>query len=185
MNELKGKNVLVFAGPDFEDRELFYPYYRFKEAGASVKVAGLGAPEYLGKCGVPITVDGRYEDFSGQKWDLVLIPGGWAPDKIRMNPSALEIVRSALRQDAVVAAICHAGWVLCSANVLEGRKVTSYMAIKDDMIHAGADWVNEEVVLDRSGKAGTGTIVTSRTPDDLPAFTSQIIALFAKVPIEV
>lgn len=179
---LAGKQVLLFAGPDFEDRELFYPYYRFKEAGATVKVAGLGAPEYLGKCGVPMPVDGRYEEFTSQKWDLVVIPGGWAPDKIRMNNAALEIVRQTLSQNAVVAAICHAGWVLTSADVVRDRKATSFLAIKDDMAHAGALWVDEEVVVDQNGP---GTLITSRRPDDLPAFCKAVLEVFSKVPVAV
>lgn len=166
--ELKGKKVLILAGPDFEDRELVYPYYRFQEAGAEVKVAGLGEKTYKGKYGIPVEVDGRCEDFTNQKWDIVVVPGGWAPDKIRMNDAALEIVRKTVKDGNIVAAICHAGWVLASANVIKGKKVTSYKAIKDDMIHAGGEWVDKEVVVD-------GNIVTSRTPADLPAFCREII----------
>src|SRR5271170_4410411 len=135
--ELKDKQVLIFAGPDFEDRELFYPLYRFLEAGAIVKIAGLGERTYKGKYGVPVEVDGSCEDFAKQSFDIVIVPGGWAPDKIRMNQAALDIVRKAVKAGAAVAAICHGGWVLASADVIEGKQVTSYKAIKDDMIHAG------------------------------------------------
>jgi protease I len=166
--ELKDKRVLIFAGPDFEDRELFYPLYRLQEAGATVKVAGLGEKTYKGKYGLPIDVDGRCEEFAGEAWDIVIVPGGWAPDKIRMNLAALEIVKKAVAAEKVVAAICHGGWVLASADVVRGRKVTSYAAIKDDMIHAGGNWVDAEVVEDNN-------IVTSRTPADLPAFCREII----------
>lgn len=174
--ELAGKKVLIFAGPDFEDRELIYPYLRFKEAGAEVKIAGLGEKTYKGKYGIPVEVDGRCEDFVNQVWDIVIIPGGWAPDKIRMNESALEIVRKAAKGGRIVAAICHAGWVLASADVIKGKNVTSYKAIKDDMIHAGGKWVDQEVVVD-------GGIVTSRTPADLPAFCREIIKLSQKVKV--
>jgi protease I len=110
-----------------------------------------------------------YAEVANQRFDVVIIPGGWAPDKIRMSEAALAIVRQAVANNAVVGAICHAGWVLASANVLKGRTVTSYCAIKDDMINAGAIWVDEAVVVD-------GCLVTSRTPDDLPAFTRTLIA---------
>ena len=166
--ELKGKNVLLFAGPAFEDRELFYPLYRFQEAGATVKIAGIGEKTYQGKYGVPVEVDGQCEEFLNKKWDIVVVPGGWAPDKIRMNEAALEIVRKTLKEGGTVAAICHGPWVLASADVIKGKTVTSYKAIKDDVIHAGAKWVDREVVED-SG------IVTARMPSDLPAFCREII----------
>jgi len=174
--ELSGKNVLIFAGPDFEDRELFYPMYRFQEAGATVKIAGLGEKTYKGKYGVPVEVDGRCEDFLKQSWDIVVVPGGWAPDKIRMNEAALEIVRRAVKAGNVVSAICHGGWVLVSADVIKGKRVTSYKAIKDDIIHAGANWVDSEVVVD-------GGIVTSRMPSDLPAFCREIIKLAQRAKV--
>lgn len=176
--ELKNKSVLLFAGPDFEDRELLYPYFRFLEAGATVKVAGLGATTYTGKCGVPIDCDGTYADFVNDAFDAIIIPGGWAPDKIRMDENALAIVRKAMDRGAVVGAICHAGWVLCSADVVRERSVTSYKAIKDDLIHAGATWRDEEVVVDEN-------LVTSRTPMDLPAFCRTIVQLLQKVPVVV
>ncbi|HEY9678332.1 MAG TPA: type 1 glutamine amidotransferase domain-containing protein [Drouetiella sp.] len=166
--ELTGKNVLIFIGPDYEDRELFYPYYRFLEAGATVKIGGLGEKTYKGKYGVPMNVDGNCEDFVSQKWDAVVVPGGWAPDKIRANKAALEIVKKTVSQGAVVGAICHGGWVLASADVVRGKKVTSYKNISDDLIHAGAKWVDEEVVVD-------GGLVTSRTPADLPAFCREMV----------
>lgn len=173
MNELQGKKVLVLAGPAFEDRELFYPYYRFLEAGATVKVAGLGENTYTGKAGLEIDVDDHIDKLASERWDIVTIPGGWAPDKIRMNPNALAVVQKTLEQNGTVAAICHAGWVLCSANVIRGRRVTSYKAIKDDMINAGGEWTDQEVVIDKTQK---GILITSRTPDDLPAYCREIIA---------
>ncbi len=172
---LENKRVLIFAGPDFEDSELMYPLLRFKEAGADVKVAGLGQEQHTGKKGYPVTVDGPCEDFVVGHWDIVIVPGGWAPDKIRMNNAALEIVRKAAKAGNIIGAICHAGWVLASADVINGKKVTSYKAIKDDMINAGGKWEDAEVVVD-------GGIVTSRTPDDLPAFCREIILLASKVP---
>lgn len=166
--ELQGKNVLIIAGPDFEDRELFYPYYRFLEAGATVRIAGLGEKTYKGKYGVPIDVDGNCQEYAKQRWDLVVVPGGWAPDKIRVNDSALEIVRNTIKAGGIVAAICHGPWVLASAGVVNNKKVTSYKGIKDDLTNAGAKWVDQEVVID-------GGVVTSRTPADLPAFCRETL----------
>jgi protease I len=173
--ELTGKKVIILAGPDFEDRELFYPLYRLQEAGATVKIAGLGDKTYKGKYGVPVDVDGSTESFVKEIWDAVIVPGGWAPDKIRADQQALEIVRKAIKTN-IVAAICHGPWVLASANVLQGKTLTSFVNIKDDLIHAGAKWVDEEVVVD-------GNLVTSRKPSDLPAFCREIIKLLAKVKI--
>ncbi|SRR5579885_1054776 len=166
--ELSGKKVLIFAGPAFEDRELFYPYYRFLEAGAQVKIAGIGEKQYAGKYGIPIDVDGSCEEFAKEKWDAVIVPGGWAPDKIRANQAALDIVRATLKNGGVVGAICHGPWVLASADVVKGKKLTSYKNIRHDLINAGATWVDEEVVVD-------GNLITSRTPADLPAFTRSAI----------
>jgi protease I len=174
--ELNGKKVLILAGPDFEDRELFYPLYRLQEAGATVKVAGLGEKIYKGKYGVPIEVDGNTQNFVKENWHAVIIPGGWAPDKIRADQEALEIVSQATKKSNIVAAICHGLWVLASANVLQGKTVTSFVNIKDDLIHAGARWIDQEVVID-------GNLITSRKPSDLPAFCREIIKLLAKVKI--
>jgi protease I len=171
---LNGKRVLLIVGPDFEDREVFYPQLRMQEAGAQVTIAGIGEKTYTGKYGLPITVDGNTEQYANEAWDAVIIPGGWAPDKIRMNEAALNIVRSADKRGAVVAAICHGGWVLASAEVVSGRKVTSFKAIKDDLIHAGGQWSDAEVVVDKN-------LVTSRTPADLPAFCREMIGVLSKV----
>ena len=180
MMDLKDKKVLIFAGPDFEDRELFYPLYRFREEGATVKVAGLpNESVHTGKYGIPVTVDGDYGFFVNEHWDCIVVAGGWAPDKVRMNHCALEIVRKTLEAGGVASAICHGGWVLASADVIRNRTLTSYKAIKDDMTNAGANWVDEEVVVDNSSK---GTVVTSRTPDDLPAFCKTLVGLMAKTP---
>jgi protease I len=171
--DLKGTKVLILAGPDFEDRELFYPLYRLQEEGAFVMVAGIGETTYKGKYGVPVSVDGQCGDFVEQSWDAVIVPGGWAPDKIRANEHALEIIRRAARSHTAVAAICHGGWVLASADVVRGKTVTSYANIKDDLIHAGASWVDREVVVD-------GNIITSRCPSDLPAFCREIIKVMSR-----
>ncbi len=171
---LSGKQVLIIVGPDFEDREVFYPQLRLMEAGATVTIAGIGEKEYKGKYGIPMTVDAQVEQLEDKTWDAVIIPGGWAPDKIRLNRSALNIVQKTNQHEGVVAAICHGGWVLASAKIIQNRKVTSYIAIKDDMEHAGALWMDASVVVDRH-------LITSRTPLDLPDFCREIIRVMSKV----
>lgn len=172
--ELKGKKVLIIAGPDFEDRELFYPQLRLIEAGATVKIAGIGERSYKGKYGISVEVNAQCEELAfKESFDCVIIPGGWAPDKIRANHAALEIVKHTLKEGGVVASICHGPWVLASADVVRGKNVTSYKNIKDDLVHAGARWSDSEVVVD-------GNLVTSRTPADLPAFCREIIKLMTR-----
>jgi protease I len=143
-----------------------------------VKIAGIGEKSYKGKYGIPIDVHGQCEEYLSHGWDIVVIPGGWAPDKIRANEAALEIVRKTLKAEGVVASICHGGWVLASADVVKGRTVTSFKNIKDDLIHAGATWVDKEVVVD-------GTLVTSRMPSDLPAFCRETIKLASRAKVQV
>ena len=166
--EWSGKKVLIPIGPEYQDLEVWYPKLRLTEAGAEVTCAGIGDETYYGKNGYPINVDVQIEECSAADFDAIIIPGGWAPDKIRMNEHAVDIVRTMHKEGKVVASICHAGWVLVSAGILEGKKVTSYIAIKDDMITAGADWIDSEVVVDEN-------LITSRKPDDLPAFCREII----------
>ena len=166
---LQGKTVLIFAAPQFEDLELLYPYYRLKEAGAEVILVGPKAELYTSKHGYPAKAEKAAEEVSARDFAAVVVPGGFAPDHLRRYPAVLRLVREASEQGKVVAAICHAGWVLVSAGILRGRTVTSTPAIKDDMINAGAKWVDREVVRD-------GKLITSRKPDDLPAFCREIIA---------
>lgn len=165
---LRGKTVAVFAENLYQELELWYPLLRFQEAGAEVKVIGTGQPTYTSKHGYPVNVSASAAEVSAQDFDAVIIPGGYAPDHLRRHPAVLKLVREAFEQGKVVAAICHAGWVLVSAGILKGRRVTSVGAIKDDMINAGATWVSEPVVRD-------GNLVTSRMPGDLPAFCRTII----------
>jgi protease I len=176
---LEGKRIIVFAEEMYEDPELWYPYYRMIEAGAEVQLVGTGsATTYNSKHGYPVKVHAAAEEILPDAVDGIIIPGGFAPDRLRRYPAVLNLVREALSDGKVVAAICHAGWVLVSAGVLKGRKATSVSAIKDDMVNAGATWVDQAVVVD-------GTLVTSRTPADLPAFCKTIIAVMEKqaVPI--
>lgn len=171
---LKGKRVALLVEDIYQDLEVWYPYYRLKEEGADVVVVGSGsAPKYIGKFGYPIDADKAASEVSAADFDAVVIPGGYAPDIMRRYPDMVNLVREACLADKVVAAICHGGWMLASAKVLSGRTVTAFFAIKDDLEHAGATFVDVEVSVD-------GNLITSRKPDDLPAFLRAIIAALEK-----
>jgi protease I len=166
---LKGKSVAVLVEDMYEDLELWYPVYRLREEGAHVVLVGPEAGKiYASKHGYPATADRAAGEVSAAEYDAVVIPGGYAPDRMRRSPAMVTLVADAVRERKTVAAICHGGWMLCSANVLRGRRVTSFFAIRDDLVHAGAEWLDDEVVRD-------GNLITSRTPDDLPAFLRSVI----------
>lgn len=163
-----GSRVALLIEDVYEDLEFWYPFYRLKEAGCEVTVVGTGKEGYSGKNGLAATEDASIDDVSPADFDAVVIPGGYAPDRMRRRPEMVDLVREMDARGAVVAAICHAGWMLASAGVVEGRTVTSFFAIEDDLVNAGAEWVDREVVRD-------GNLITSRTPDDLPAFLRTIL----------
>ena len=162
------KKVMLLIERDFNDAEALYPYYRLKEAGFDVKVAGTGEKEYRSKYGYPMKTDGKIQDFKADDFDAVIIPGGWAPDFMRRNKAMVDFVKKMNKKGKVIAAICHAASLLVSADVLKGKKMTCFMAVKDDAINAGANYVDEEVVIDSN-------LITSRQPDDIPAFCREII----------
>lgn len=167
--ELKNKKILLFVEQDYEDMELQYPFFRMKEAGATVTVAGPEAQKiYSGKHGYPCKADQAIEDIKAEDYDALIIPGGYAPDKLRSLPKVLALVKAFHKQGKLIAYICHAGWIPVSANIVRGIRCTSFPSIKDDMINAGAEWVDEEVVVDKH-------FISSRKPDDLPAFCRAII----------
>ncbi len=167
---LSSKKILALVHEQFEDLELWYPVLRLREAGAEVDLAGEEAgKEYSGKHGVPAVTDIAYSAADAANYDGLLIPGGWAPDKLRRYPEVISLVREFDAAQKLIGEICHAGWVLISADILRGREVTSTPAIKDDMINAGAVWKNTDVVRD-------GHIISSRRPPDLPAYLREIIA---------
>ena len=171
---LKNKKILTLVDEIYEDLELLYPILRLREEGATVVVAGQETDKtYSGKHGYPIEADMTFSEVKVEEYDALLVPGGFAPDKLRRYPEVLEFVKHFDKEKKVIGHICHAGWVLVSADVLQGVKVTSTPAIKDDLTNAGAEWVDEEVVVD-------GHIISSRRPDDLPAYVKSIIDQIAK-----
>lgn len=171
---LKGKKVVLLIENMYQDLEFWVPYYRLKEEGAEVTVVGSGSSRTCtSKYGYPAEVEKEAKEIDVSRYDGVVIPGGYAPDLMRRYPDMVRIVREAHQKGKVVAAICHAGWMLASAGILRGKKVTCFFAIKDDLVHAGANYADEEVVCD-------GNLITSRKPDDLPAFCREIVAALAK-----
>jgi len=168
--ELKGKHIAILVEDLYNEFEFWYPYYRMKEAGAEVMVVGTGAKEYHSKIGLPAPGGVSAESVKAEQFDAVIIPGGYAPDRMRRNAAMLKLVRDCFNQGKIVAAICHAGWMLVSAGILKGKKATCFISIKDDLVNAGATYLDQEVVRD-------GNLITSRTPNDLPAFCREIIAV--------
>ena len=172
---LQGKRVAILVEDLYQDQEVWYPYYRLKEAGAEVAFVGTGKPEYKSKFGYPLTPHASAERVSAEEFDGLIVPGGYAPDILRRFPAVVRLVSDANRRGSVIGAICHAGWVLCSAGVLRGKTATCFSAIKDDIVNAGATYVDRAVVRD-------GNLITSRTPDDLPAFLRAIIEALGERP---
>ena len=167
---LENIKIAILIEDMFNVFEFWYPYYRLKEEGAEIMVVGSGRTEvFSGKPGTECKADVSATDVNAGDFDGLVIPGGYAPDMMRRHPAMVNLVKDMHQENKLVAAICHAGWMLASADILQGRKVTSFFAIKDDLIHAGADWVDQDVVVD-------GNLITSRTPDDLPVFMKAIIA---------
>ncbi|MEE1228701.1 MAG: type 1 glutamine amidotransferase domain-containing protein [Lachnospiraceae bacterium] len=163
------KKILSLISEDFEDLELTYPVLRLREEGCQVVVAGEKAEHtYHGKYGVPFDSDISFYDVDPDDYDGLLVPGGWAPDKLRRYPEVLEIVRRINAAGKPIGEICHAGWVLISADILKGKTVTSTPGIKDDMRNAGATWVDQPSVVD-------GNIISARRPPDLPAYMKDYI----------
>jgi protease I len=171
---LSGKRVAILAGPDYEDLELHYPLLRFIEEGADVKVVAPTRDVYRGKHGLSIVPDLTIDEALSMDFDIVIIPGGWSPDRLRRDSRVVEFVRKHGQKGAIIGAICHGPQLLISAKLLNGKKVTCVSGIKDDVINAGATFIDAPVVVD-------GNIITSRVPDDLPVFCKTIIAEATKL----
>src|SRR3982751_6610393 len=159
----------VLVEQQYQEMEVWYPIYRLREAGCKVTVVGPEAQtNYPSKLGYPCKSDKAAKDVKADDFEILIIPGGFAPDYLRRHESILRLV-SDLVEQGKVAAICHGPWVLCSTQALKGRKATCFFAIKDDVMNAGATYVDAEVVRD-------GNLITSRKPDDLPAFCQTLLS---------
>ena len=171
---LGGRRIVVLAEDGYEDLELWVPYYRLLEEGAEVVLAGHEKRIYSSKHSYPCEVEVAAADLKAKDFDAVVIPGGVAgPDKMRLHKEILRFVRSMNEGRKVVAAICHAAWVPISAGIVKGRRMTSFASVRDDCVNAGADWVDKDCVVD-------GNFITSRFPDDLPAFCRAIVSSLTK-----
>ena len=163
------RSVLVLVEQAYEDLELWYPKIRLQEEGMRVVVAGPERIRYDGKYGYPCTPDITLDQARVDDFEALVIPGGWAPDRLRRLPAVLELVRGFDRAKKPIAMICHAGWVPISARILSGRQVTGVAAIRDDLENAGARFLDRSVVVD-------GHLISSRTPADLPDFCRALVA---------
>lgn len=171
---LQGKKVAVLVEHQYQELEVWYPYYRLKEAGANVVMVGPEAGvSFPSKLGYPAKSEKAARDLKASDFDGMIIPGGFAPDYIRRDPATIQLVRDMAAAGKIMAAICHGPWVLCSTTALRGKKATCFFAIKDDVINAGATYFDEETVVD-------GNIITARKPDDLPAFTVAFMKALLK-----
>ena len=167
---LTGRRVVVLAAELFEDIELLYPVHRLREEGVEVRLAGLDEQPVTGKKGHgPVSVDTVVDRIDVADVDALVIPGGYAPDKLRRSPDVLRLVERCNAASKPIAFICHAGWVPISAGVVKGRRATSVGAIRDDMVNAGADWVDEPCVVD-------GNLISARVPDDLGPWMQALLA---------
>jgi protease I len=166
---LNGKKIALLLERDYQEMEIWYPYYRLKEEGAQVlRVAPKAHETYPSKLGYPCESDVAVKDVKAADFHALVMPGGWCPDFMRRDEGMIKFVQDCVKTNMLLAAICHGGWMLCCTDALRGKKATSFVAIKHDMINAGAHWVDEECVVD-------GKLITSRKPDDLPAFCQAII----------
>lgn len=167
------KKIAVLIEDNFNEYEVIYPYYRLKEAGFESTLVGTEAKVFHSKVGFSMKAEKGIEEISFDEFDGVIIPGGYAPDILRRNAKILSFVRKMFESNKLVAAICHAGWVLISAKVVNGLMLTGFSAIKDDLVNAGGKYIDKEVVVDNN-------LITSRMPADLPAFMREVINFLNK-----
>lgn len=172
--KLHGKKIAMFVEDIYEDLEFWYPNIRMKEEGAEIVViAPKSGQTYTGKYGLPAKSDRAIADVKTNEFNALIIPGGYSPDKMRRHKEMVDFVKNMNDEKKLIAAICHAGWMLASADIVKGKKLTSFFSIKDDLVNAGAEWIDKEVICD-------GNIITSRKPNDLPAFCREIIKELSK-----
>ena len=167
---MAAKKVALMVDEKYQVLEVWFPYYRLREAGLEIDfVAAEAKKEYHSKEGYPCISDVSAEQANADDYDCMIVPGGFAPDFMRRSAEVINFANAMVKADKIIAAICHGGWLLCSTDVLKGRKATCYMAIIDDIKNAGAEFVDAECVVD-------GNLITSRMPDDLPAFCTAILS---------
>lgn len=169
------KTVAMLIENNHNDHEVWYPIYRLQEAGAEVSIIGPAAQRYVSKLSHPIDADLAAEAVANELFDVLIIPGGYAPDLMRLCPAMIAMVRNHVLHGRIVAAICHGSWLLASADVIRDKRVTGALSIKDDLVNAGGRFENAEVLVD-------GSIITSRKPADLPAFCREILRLLTAAP---
>ncbi len=165
--------IPVLVGPMYEDQEVWYPKYRLEEAGFETPLVGTRKGEYMSKYGYPAKAESAAADMKADDLAGIMVPGGYAPDKLRTDPDVLELVRGVHAKGGMVATICHGPWVLISAGIVKERRIAATKAIKDDLVNAGAHFVDEEAVVD-------GNIVSARRPSDLPAFARAMLKVLEK-----
>ncbi len=166
---MTAKKVAIMLAEQYNVLEVWYPYYRLKEARLDPDfVAAEPKKEYLSKNGYPCVSDVAAKDARAGDYDAMIVPGGFAPDFMRRSEDVIKFANDMVNAGKIIAAICHGGWLLCSTNIYKGKKATCFMAIKDDIINAGAKYLDAECVVD-------GNLITSRKPDDLPAFCAAIL----------
>jgi protease I len=166
---MSAKKVAIMVDEMYQVLEVWYPYYRLREAGLKTKlVAAEAGKEYHSKEGYPCVSEIAAGEANAADFDCLIVPGGFAPDFMRRSPEVIKFANDMVDADKVIAPICHGGWLMCSTKVYRGKKATCFMAIKDDIVNAGAEYIDAECVVD-------GKLITSRKPDDLPAFCTAIL----------
>ncbi len=171
---MPGKKVAIMVDEMYQVLEVWYPYYRLVEGGVEVDfIAAEANEQYHSKEGYPCVSGVSVKEANADDYDCMVVPGGFAPDFMRRSADVIKFANDMVNKGKVIAAICHGGWLLCSTNVYKGKKATCFMAIKDDIKNAGAEYIDAECVVD-------GNLITSRKPDDLPAFCKAILKALAK-----
>jgi protease I len=175
---LEGIRVALLIEDEYQILEGWYPLLRLQAAGAEVKVIGSGTKtSFDSKEHYPMDVDLNAADARAEDFDAVIVPGGFAPDNMRLHPEMINLVREVYQAGKLTSAICHGGWVLVSAGAVKGRKATGYLPIKDDVVNAGGEWVDQAVVQD-------GNVITARTPVDLPEFGEALVAYLERANLQ-
>jgi protease I len=169
----EAKTVAILVEDVYQEMEIWYPAYRLREAGHKTLFVGTGKTEYKSKLGYPVKAEADIKEVKPEDFDGVVVPGGYAPDFLRRSPEMVRFVAELDKAGKPIGSICHAAWLLCSAGILKGRTATCFFAIKDDVVNAGANYVDQEVVVDRN-------LVTSRKPDDLPAFMREYLKVLGR-----